>query len=216
MHTLRVKSFAILVLWTAVLIAPSVVQASDLIPASKSITEQYGVASYQLSESEDEESFTIAALTDDGQTVFTASWTGTPDSGDISVTLLSGSSRLDTICSTVDGSPDCIAFENSRPRAVQDLSDVSRGLAAELNAYLGDIVGQVASQCSAEGAMANVGKRFRLPFAGLTGKGPNNQQQRVMNGICYIAGICTGFWPIGTLICGPTAVGCTVYYFTCS
>jgi hypothetical protein len=30
--------------------------------------------------------------------------------------------------------------------------------------------------------------------------------------ICFAAGIATGFWPIGTLIAGPTAVGCLVIY----
>ncbi len=34
----------------------------------------------------------------------------------------------------------------------------------------------------------------------------------VMDAICYAAGIGTGFWPIGTLIFGPTALGCVVYY----
>ena len=30
--------------------------------------------------------------------------------------------------------------------------------------------------------------------------------------ICYAAGIGAGFWPIGTLIAGPTALGCLVMY----
>lgn len=64
--------------------------------------------------------------------------------------------------------------------------------------------------------MPIVGKQSGLQFAGPTGKGLNERQKRVMNGICYVASICTGFWPIGTLICGPTAVGCAVYYFTAS
>jgi hypothetical protein len=34
-----------------------------------------------------------------------------------------------------------------------------------------------------------------------------------MDGICYVAGICTTIWPIGTLICGPTAIGCVIYYW---
>lgn len=34
-----------------------------------------------------------------------------------------------------------------------------------------------------------------------------------VDGICYVAGVCTGFWPYGTLICGPTATGCAVMYF---
>jgi hypothetical protein len=34
-----------------------------------------------------------------------------------------------------------------------------------------------------------------------------------IDGICFIAGVCTGFWPIGTALCGPTAVGCAVYYW---
>jgi hypothetical protein len=39
---------------------------------------------------------------------------------------------------------------------------------------------------------------------------------QVMNGICYVAGIGTAFWPIGTLIFGPTALGCAIYYFAFS
>jgi hypothetical protein len=33
-----------------------------------------------------------------------------------------------------------------------------------------------------------------------------------VDAICFAAGIATGFWPIGTLIAGPTAVGCLVMY----
>ena len=38
--------------------------------------------------------------------------------------------------------------------------------------------------------------------------------RRAANTICYVAGIATGFWPIGTLIAGPTALGCVVMYAT--
>jgi hypothetical protein len=213
MRTLRVKTSAILVLLTAVLVAPSAMygQASDPIPASASITERYGVASYRLSEGE--AFFTIEALAADGRTVFTTRWTGTPTTDDISVTVLKDGNSLAITCSKVDGSSDCLAFENSKPRAVQDLSDESRGLATELNDYLGDVFGNaVANDCAA--AMPIIGKRSGLHFAGPTEKALNARQKRVMNGICYVASICTGFWPIGTLICGPTAVGCAVYYFT--
>jgi hypothetical protein len=34
-----------------------------------------------------------------------------------------------------------------------------------------------------------------------------------IDGICFVAGICTSVWPFGTLICGPTAVGCAVHYW---
>lgn len=34
-----------------------------------------------------------------------------------------------------------------------------------------------------------------------------------MDAICLVAGICTGFWPLGTLICGPTTIGCVIYYW---
>ncbi len=34
-----------------------------------------------------------------------------------------------------------------------------------------------------------------------------------IDGICFIVGICTGVWPIGTLICGPTAIGCVIHYW---
>jgi hypothetical protein len=34
-----------------------------------------------------------------------------------------------------------------------------------------------------------------------------------MDGICFVAGACTTIWPIGTLICGPTALGCAIYYW---
>lgn len=34
-----------------------------------------------------------------------------------------------------------------------------------------------------------------------------------MDAICFIVGACVGFWPIGTLICGPTGVGCIIYYY---
>ena len=32
------------------------------------------------------------------------------------------------------------------------------------------------------------------------------------DGLCYAAGIASGFWPIGTAIAGPTALGCLVVY----
>lgn len=31
-----------------------------------------------------------------------------------------------------------------------------------------------------------------------------------VDAICYVAAVCTGFWPIGTLICGPTTLGCVI------
>ena len=34
-----------------------------------------------------------------------------------------------------------------------------------------------------------------------------------IDGICFIVGVCTGMWPIGTLICGPTAIGCVIHYW---
>jgi hypothetical protein len=34
-----------------------------------------------------------------------------------------------------------------------------------------------------------------------------------MDAICFIAGMCATVWPIGTLICGPTAIGCIIYYW---
>ena len=33
-----------------------------------------------------------------------------------------------------------------------------------------------------------------------------------LDGLCYAAGIASGFWPIGTAIAGPTAIGCLVMY----
>jgi hypothetical protein len=34
-----------------------------------------------------------------------------------------------------------------------------------------------------------------------------------MDAICYIVGACSTIWPIGTLICGPTGIGCIIYYW---
>ena len=34
-----------------------------------------------------------------------------------------------------------------------------------------------------------------------------------IDAICYIVGACVGFWPIGTLICGPTGIGCLIHYW---
>jgi hypothetical protein len=34
-----------------------------------------------------------------------------------------------------------------------------------------------------------------------------------IDAICYIAGACSTVWPIGTLICGPTGIGCIIYYW---
>jgi hypothetical protein len=33
-----------------------------------------------------------------------------------------------------------------------------------------------------------------------------------LDGLCYAAGIASGFWPIGTAVAGPTAIGCIVMY----
>jgi hypothetical protein len=216
MRTLLVKTSAILVLSTAVFVAPSAMygQTSDPIPASKGITARYGVASYRLNEGTT--SFTLEAIAVDGRTVFTTRWTGASTTDDVSVTVVKDGNSLGITCSKVDGSSDCVAFENSRPSAVQDLSDVSRGLATELNDYLGDVFGNAAAKDCTVATTSIVAKRSGLRFPGLAEKQISDRGRRVMNGICYVAGICTGFWPIGTLICGPTAVGCAVYYFTAS
>lgn len=218
MRTLRVKTFSFLFLLLAALVAPALAaaQTSDSIPASASIREKHGVSSYRLSEAE--AFFTLEAFRDDGSVALTAHWFGTPATADVSITVLDdGGGSLDVACSK--GGADCLAFENSEARAVQDLSDASRALAAELNDYMGDVFGNaVANDCTAATTLSTptFTKRSRLPFEGPTAKRLNDRQKRVMNGICYIAGVCTGFWPIGTLICGPTAVGCAVYYFTAS
>ena len=216
MRTLRVKTSAILALLTALLVAPSAMhgQTSDPIPASASVREEYGVTSYRLHEAE--AFYTLEALADD-TVVMAVHWSGSPATKDVSVSVLKDGSSLDITCSEVDGSSDCRAYENSESRAVQDLSDVSRALVSELGDYMGDVFGNaVADGCTAKAAMPTLAKGSRLPFEGPAAKQLNDRQKRVMNGICYIAGVCTGFWPIGTLICGPTAVGCAVYYFTAS
>jgi len=41
--------------------------------------------------------------------------------------------------------------------------------------------------------------------------GPSDAE-KAMNAICYVAGACASVWPLGTLICGPTVVGCVVWY----
>jgi hypothetical protein len=38
--------------------------------------------------------------------------------------------------------------------------------------------------------------------------------ERWMNGVCFVSGAGVGFWPVGTLVFGPTALGCLVYYAT--
>jgi hypothetical protein len=34
-----------------------------------------------------------------------------------------------------------------------------------------------------------------------------------MDAICFVAGVCSTVWPIGTLICGPTMIGCAIMYW---
>jgi hypothetical protein len=52
------------------------------------------------------------------------------------------------------------------------------------------------------------------PSTGFVTEELSDGQRKAMNTICYAAGIAAGFWPIGTLIAGPTAVGCAVMYAT--
>jgi hypothetical protein len=34
-----------------------------------------------------------------------------------------------------------------------------------------------------------------------------------MDAICWIVSACVTIWPIGTLLCGPTGIGCIIYYY---
>lgn len=42
---------------------------------------------------------------------------------------------------------------------------------------------------------------------------PQQANADPIDAICYAAAIGTGFWPVGTLIAGPTALGCVIYYW---
>jgi len=66
----------------------------------------------------------------------------------------------------------------------------------ELKAYGLDLAEQI------HGNKAKATDQARMPDAA----------NRVMDTACFIAGAGVGFWPIGTLIFGPTAVGCVVWY----
>jgi hypothetical protein len=49
-------------------------------------------------------------------------------------------------------------------------------------------------------------------MGGMAITGPEQAAAAPMDAICYVAGIGASIWPIGTLIAGPTAIGCIVYY----
>jgi hypothetical protein len=34
-----------------------------------------------------------------------------------------------------------------------------------------------------------------------------------MDAICFVAGTCVTIWPVGTLMCGPTFIGCIIHYY---
>jgi hypothetical protein len=64
-------------------------------------------------------------------------------------------------------------------------------------------IGSLAGACAAPAAGALTDAQMQ----GTVGGAP-------IDGICFVAGICSSVWPFGTLICGPTAVGCVVHYWT--
>lgn len=42
---------------------------------------------------------------------------------------------------------------------------------------------------------------------------PDQAAAEPIDAICFVAGATVGIWPIGTLIAGPTAVGCLIHYW---
>lgn len=168
------------------------------LPAAADVSSSQGVAKYQLDLQP--QTLTMLALDSGGQAVTTV--------------------RLHGV--ELDSAPDAKSV-------VRDPSSFIRGKASHMEAS--GRWGRVQLQVGGAGLVSDLPKGNSAMLDELQAFGSDLAQQsraqhagrqpgqlqaeaiKVMDGICYIAGIGCGFWPIGTLIFGPTCVGCAIYYF---
>ncbi len=169
---------------------------AEKVTASEKVTEKRGV-SYYLLDSEGSV-YVLNGYDSNGQPLVSLQWYGGPETETVEYTATSDGLSVSISCANKpEGATDCVVLENGREVGAE-LSQEAKAVLATASDYMADILSNNASTCGGEA----------MGLARLTEKG-----RRVANGICYIAGICAGAWPIGTAICGPTALGCAVMYF---
>jgi hypothetical protein len=161
--------------------------------ASKDVQERYGIAAYRMEYEESEMRF--HAIDNDGVEAASAVFEGDFPVWDPT------SAHMKSIVSDpmAEGRREGVVVTARGQAGTVKLSDTSVKLSAEhaqpiideFNAYGQDLL------------------RAAYPAGTQAAKTPKG-----LDGICYIAGIGAGVWPIGTLIFGPTAIGCAVYYLT--
>jgi len=175
--------------------------------ASDYFEKTYGVSSYQLKLfGKGQASFD--ALDKNGKSVMNVQWRGisppdrsfsradyekllsNPPEATFSIVINKKGKKLEI--AHKPGIKACLLYVNGVQRSVDTLTSAEGALVREMSAYTRDFFTQI-----------NV---VRVPL--------NPAQKDAVDAICYTAGICSSIWPIGTLICGPTAVGCIVIYLT--
>src|SRR3954470_22311008 len=85
----------------------------------------------------------------------------------------------------------------------------ARILSATAEAWVAKEVGEAVLQ-----ALQDFPKSAEQVFEDDTSDTKVRNNKRVINAICYAAGNAAGFWPIGTMIAGPTALGCLAMMLT--
>jgi hypothetical protein len=181
-------------LFAIVLLGPghALAQAESL-PASPLATQKHGVAYYLLDEGNSV--YSITGYDSSNRPLLSLQWAGGPGSERVEFKASQGGITVQMSCLTATG--QCSLLENGVAVPTERLSKGAQQVLATANDYFADVLGNLVPACGVR------------DFSAL-----NERQRRIANGTCFIAGICTGFWPIGTLICGPTAAGCAVMYFS--
>ena len=162
------------------------------IPAAPDVSEKLGLAKYQLDLQPDV--LTVVALDETGNAATTVQLHGSKldDDIDIKSVLRDPMGIARAKGSHAEAFGRWGKFEVPHGQGpVGKLTEGNAAMLQELQAVAGDLAQQAQASHEAD----------------------PTKPHALMDGICFIAGIGCGFWPIGTLIFGPTCVGCAVYYF---
>jgi hypothetical protein len=163
--------------------------------AVSDVAQKFGVHGYQFDL--DSNQLRFAATDSSGNTLTTVTLHGSnlDDDSDVKALLNDPTGKMHGKITHVEASGRWGKLQVPHGSGL-DGADFPRGgpaMLAELQAFGEDIGAQV----SAAHQQTDTG----------------GEAHAMIDGICFIAGIGAGVWPIGTLIFGPTAVGCAVYYF---
>lgn len=166
---------------------------TENVSASSKAQEKHGVAYYVLEEANSV--YTVHGYGGDGRPLLTLQWSGASGSDRVEFQASQGGVNVQFSCLTSSGT--CVLQENGTQVTAEALSVQAQHVLSAANDYFADVQGNLVPACSVNG------------YAKLSPGG-----RRFANGVCYLAGACATIWPIGTLICGPTFVGCTLGYFS--